>query len=66
MQINEAMFLGSGGWVAKPGKMMRTGMGGQQGRKVKFIGEIVGISSCGFYFPPGTFQARSLLMLLVI
>ena len=47
MQINEAMFVGSRGWVTKPGTMMRKG--DEVVRKMKFIGEIVGISSCKFY-----------------
>jgi phosphatidylinositol phospholipase C delta len=45
-QINEAMFVGSGGWVLKPGKLR--GSGESIVRKVTFIGEISGISCCGF------------------
>lgn len=40
MQINEGMFVGTGGWVDKPG-----GLGCPQDSKVKLVGEIVGVSS---------------------
>ena len=47
MQINEAMFVGSRGWVLKPEKMR--GLMNEAAGKVKFTGEIAGISSCAFY-----------------
>jgi phosphatidylinositol phospholipase C delta len=43
MQINEAMLIGSRGWIMKPGKITGTRDGAV--RKVKFIGEVAGISS---------------------
>jgi len=43
MQINEAMFVGSRGWVLKPEKMR--GFGDETVGKVRFVGEIAGVSS---------------------
>jgi hypothetical protein len=48
MQINEAMFVGSRGWVLKPETMR--GFSDETVGKVKFVGEIAGISSCEFCF----------------
>ncbi|KAL0947956.1 hypothetical protein HGRIS_010585 [Hohenbuehelia grisea] len=42
MQVNEAMFVGTGGWVLKPGRLV--GMGGMGGR-FKLQAEIVGITA---------------------
>ena len=44
MQINEAMFVGTPGWVPKP-LHMRTSVPQPRGRE-KMVGEIVGVSSC--------------------
>jgi len=44
MQINEAMFIGSKGWILKPRRML-TGVVNEMVRKVKFTGEIAGVSS---------------------
>jgi phosphatidylinositol phospholipase C delta len=47
MQINEAMFVGSGGWILKPPVLV----GGQSTeRKMKLNVEVVGISGCGCCF----------------
>jgi hypothetical protein len=59
MQINEAMFVGSPGWVLKPAKLL--GMGNSMGSKLKFTGEIVGVSSREYinhisYFPVDRFS----------
>jgi phosphatidylinositol phospholipase C delta len=46
MQINEAMFVGSPGWIPKPAQLQ-----GKEGKtiiKYKLVGEIVGVSSCAF------------------
>ncbi|TFK51269.1 PLC-like phosphodiesterase [Heliocybe sulcata] len=43
MQINEAMFVGSNGWVLKPAKLI--GMGEGMGGKVKLSGTFAGLSS---------------------
>jgi len=43
MQINEALFVGSPGWVLKPAQLL--GMGDRMASRLKFVGEIVGISS---------------------
>jgi phosphatidylinositol phospholipase C, delta len=43
------MFVGSKGWVLKPKKMI-TGVADEMARKVKFTGEIAGISSCESLF----------------
>ncbi|KAG7442703.1 PLC-like phosphodiesterase [Guyanagaster necrorhizus] len=40
MQLNEGMFVGTGGWVQKP-----SGLGYPQDGKIKLIGEIAGVSS---------------------
>jgi len=53
MQVNEAMFVGSPGWVAKP-RHMRTGDPEETkppGGREKLVGEIVGVSSCTYLFP---------------
>jgi hypothetical protein len=46
MQINEAMFVGSKGWVLKPAKLL--GLGEGMNAKLKFSGEIIGVSSCEY------------------
>jgi len=49
MQINEGMFVGSGGWVLKPPALVG---GRPTGGKVRFVAEVVGVSGCEclFYF----------------
>lgn len=54
MQVNEAMFLGTEGWIEKP-VWMRTGKLSKDDiqpevRREKLIGEIVGASSRSWYF----------------
>ncbi|KAF9472618.1 PLC-like phosphodiesterase [Pholiota conissans] len=44
MQINEAMFVGTPGWVPKPLHMREPGL--QQGGREKMVGEVIGVSSC--------------------
>ncbi|OCB89632.1 PLC-like phosphodiesterase [Sanghuangporus baumii] len=44
MQISEAMFVGSQGWVPKPSRLRVTGGGREEGR-VGFAVDIVGLSS---------------------
>ena len=49
--MNEAMFVGSPGWVAKP-RHMRTGDPEEtkpSGGREKLVGEIVGVSSCASF-----------------
>ena len=52
MQVNEAMFVGTMGWVEKPRGMRRGGIRGEgeggQGRE-KVVVELVGVSSCTFF-----------------
>ncbi|KAF8175794.1 PLC-like phosphodiesterase [Pholiota molesta] len=43
MQINEAMFVGTPGWVLKP--LYMRAPGGQSGGREKTVGEVVGVSS---------------------
>lgn len=46
MQVNEAMFVGSPGWVAKPTWMRRgAGPGSDEESKLKITGEVIGICS---------------------
>ncbi|KAK7443445.1 hypothetical protein VKT23_015618 [Stygiomarasmius scandens] len=42
MQLNEAMFVGTGGWVLKPRRMLT---GEESGVRVRLSGEIIGVSS---------------------
>jgi hypothetical protein len=44
MQINEAMFAGSEGWILKPARLLN--MGESMVSKLLFVGEIIGVSSC--------------------
>jgi phosphatidylinositol phospholipase C delta len=44
MQLNEAMFVGSGGWVLKPARLL--GFGDGMASKLEFACEIIGMSSC--------------------
>lgn len=44
MQINEAMFVGTPGWVPKPLHMRNLAV--QPGGREKMIGEVIGVSSC--------------------
>lgn len=44
-QLNEAMFVGTPGWVLKPAHMLGLG-GGQKSQRMKLVGEIVGVSAC--------------------
>lgn len=46
MQVNEGMFVGSPGWVLKPGPLM--GAGNAMTGRWKLEGEVVGISSCEY------------------
>jgi phosphatidylinositol phospholipase C delta len=41
MQLNEAMFAGTAGWVERPSRLI-----GVSGRKVKLSCDVIGISSC--------------------
>lgn len=43
MQINEAMFVGSEGWILKPASLI--GMGNGMASRLKLVGEVFGISS---------------------
>jgi phosphatidylinositol phospholipase C delta len=43
MQINEGMFVGSGGWVLKPPVLVE---GQPTERMMRFIAEVAGISAC--------------------
>lgn len=44
MQINEAMFVGSNGWVLKPAKQL--GLGETMTGRLRLVVELIGISSC--------------------
>jgi len=44
MQVNEAMFVGTGGWVLKPEHMLGYG-GVGRARRMKVVGEVVGVSA---------------------
>ena len=46
MQVNEAMFVGSPGWIEKPLHMRKGSEHTPKGGREKLIGEVVGISSC--------------------
>ena len=50
MQLNEAMFAGTAGWVEKPSKLL-----GVDERKVKLACDIIGMSSCKSSRPSSTF-----------
>ena len=43
MQLNEAMFVGTPGWVLKPSNMR--GFAEDRPRRVKFLGHIYGVST---------------------
>lgn len=43
MQLNEAMFVGTPGWVLKPSNMR--GFAEDRPRRVKFLGRIYGVST---------------------
>jgi phosphatidylinositol phospholipase C, delta len=43
MQLNEAMFVGSPGWVLKPARLRGSGV--ETTAKFRFVGEVVGVSS---------------------
>lgn len=43
MQLNEGMFVGSPGWILKPARLV--GLGGDMESRLRFSGNIVGISS---------------------
>jgi len=45
MQLNEAMFVGTGGWVLKPPSVRGLQAPGK-GRRKNLVGEIAGISAC--------------------
>lgn len=44
MQLNEALFVGSPGWILKPALML--GMGDGMVGRLRLVGEIAGVSSC--------------------
>jgi phosphatidylinositol phospholipase C delta len=44
MQINESMFVGSGGWILKPTKLL--GAKEDVVRRLVLVADIIGISSC--------------------
>lgn len=46
MQVNEAMFVGSPGWIEKPLHMRKGSEYVPKKGREKLIGEVVGISSC--------------------
>lgn len=43
MQLNEAMFVASPGWVLKPPSLLE--IGGATATRIRMVGEVVGISS---------------------
>jgi len=49
MQVNEAMFVGTMGWVEKPRGMRRGGIRGEGQGREKVVVELVGVSSCTFF-----------------
>jgi len=54
MQLNEAMFVGSPGWVPKPREMrqkMISGTSLKENVKQRLVVDIVGVSSCKSCFP---------------
>ena len=51
MQMNEAMFVGSPGWIEKPLHMRKGSESAPRGGREKLIGEVVGVSSCSCLFP---------------
>lgn len=46
MQVNEGMFVGSGGWILKPARLL--GMSEAMASRLRVEAEVVGISSCAF------------------
>ena len=42
MWLNEAMFVGTGGWVVRPNSELE---GGDEGRQWNFMGRVVGMSA---------------------
>ena len=46
MQVNEAMFVGSSGWIEKPLHMRKGSEYTPKGGREKLIGEVIGVSSC--------------------
>jgi len=55
MQLNEAMFVGSPGWVPKPREMRKemisSGASLKENEKQRLVVEIVGVSSCQSCLP---------------
>jgi len=49
MQVNEAMFVGSPGWVAKPEWMRKGFVGEKPTGQERLSAEIFGVSSCKFF-----------------
>jgi phosphatidylinositol phospholipase C, delta len=49
MQLNEAMFVGTPGWVLKPSELIGKGDGETKARK-KLMIELVGVSSCQSFY----------------
>ena len=50
MQVNEAMFVGSPGWIEKPLHMRKGSEYIPVLGREKLIGEVVGVSSCSSFF----------------
>ena len=49
MQVNEAMFVSSPGWVEKPLHMRKGSECMPKGGREKIIGEVIGVSSCSYF-----------------
>ncbi|KAJ3509982.1 hypothetical protein NLJ89_g4930 [Agrocybe chaxingu] len=61
MQVNEAMFVGTPGWVAKPGRMRKGALEAEgdekgDGQREKLVVEVVGASSCADVLWQSTFE----------
>jgi phosphatidylinositol phospholipase C delta len=60
MHLNEAMFVGSQGWVPKPKEMRKemvsSGASLKEKAKQRLVVEIVGVSSCQSCFPSSSFR----------
>jgi phosphatidylinositol phospholipase C delta len=50
MQLNEAMFAGTAGWIERPSRLI-----GVSESKVKLICNVIGISSCKSFRQTSTF-----------
>lgn len=47
MQLNEALFVGTPGWVLKPARMR--GIVEERPKRVKFLGHVYGVSASTWY-----------------